>query len=94
MTWDYYKACRDEIAHVHIKSLARTGRLVACYAHEDPIKRIIQDLEDTGYDGWLSIEPHIMAAIHAGKDVDDSGAARVWVDFAKGLETIVSEIAK
>ena len=26
-----------------------------------------------------------MAAIHAGKDADDSGAAgKVWVDFAKG----------
>ncbi len=97
VTWDYYKACRDEIAHVHIKCAKPGldgGDYVACYAHEDPIQRkIIQDLEDTGYDGWLSIEPHIMAAIHAGKDVDDSGAARkVWVDFAKGLETMVAEI--
>ena len=34
-----------------------------------------------------------MAAVHAGKDVDDSGAARkVWVDYAKGLESLVAEV--
>jgi hypothetical protein len=41
-------------------------------------------LRDTGYDGWLSIEPHIKAAIHAGQDVDDSGEGRaVWVEFCQ-----------
>jgi len=97
VTWDYYKKCRDEIAHVHIKR-AKPGDngsdYVACHVDEDPVqKRILADLEATGYDGWLSIEPHIMAAIHSGKDVDDSGEARkVWVDYAARLEKLVSEI--
>jgi sugar phosphate isomerase/epimerase len=61
---------------------------------EDPVQeRIFKDLEATGYNGWLSIEPHIKAAIHAGKDVDDSGDGRVvWVDFARRLEALVSGI--
>ena len=97
VTWDYYQKCREQITHVHIKC-AKPGEngddFVTCYVDEDPVQeRILKDLEATGYDGWLSIEPYIKAAIHAGQDVDDSGEGRVvWVNFAKGLEGLVSEI--
>ena len=97
VTWDYYQKCREQITHVHIKC-AKPGEngedFVTCYVDEDPVQeRILKDLGATGYDGWLSIEPHIKAAIHAGQDVDDSGEGRVvWVNFAKRLEGLVSEI--
>lgn len=97
VTWDYYQKCREQITHVHIKC-AKPGEngddFVTCYVDEDPVQeRILKNLGATGYDGWLSIEPHIKAAIHAGQDVDDSGEGRVvWVNFAKGLEGLVSEI--
>ena len=97
VTWEYYKACRAEIVHVHIKC-AKPGEdgdgHITCHVDEDPVQsRIIVDLKATGYDGWLSIEPHLKAAIHAGKDVDDSGEGRfVWVEFAKRLEQLVVQI--
>ncbi|MDF1813637.1 MAG: sugar phosphate isomerase/epimerase [Verrucomicrobiales bacterium] len=95
-TWAYYEACRDNITHVHIKCAkpGPDGKYATCFPEEDPVQeRIIRNLKETGYDGWLSIEPHIMAAIHAGKDVDDSGEAqRVWVDYAKRLEAFVAGI--
>ena len=95
VTWDYYQACRSHITHVHIKAAKpgpKEGELVACYVDEDPLqKRILDDLESTGYDGWLSIEPHLKAAIHAGQDIDESGEARrVWVEYARRLENLVS----
>jgi len=94
VTWRYYEACRDQIAHIHVKCAKPNpegGDYITCHADEDPVQeRIFRDLEATGYDGWLSIEPHIKAAIHAGKDVDDSGEGRmVWVEFAKRLEALV-----
>ena len=98
VTWDYYQKCREQITHVHIKC-AKPGEngddFVTCYVDEDPVQeRILKDLEATGYDSWLSIEPHIKAAIHAGQDVDDSGEGRkVWVDFAKELERLVLNIS-
>ena len=95
-TWNYYEACRGHITHVHIKCArpGEDGTYVTCYPEEDPVQeRIIRDLKENGYDGWLSIEPHIMAAIHAGQDVDDSGEARrVWVDYAKRLEALTNAI--
>jgi sugar phosphate isomerase/epimerase len=97
VTWDYYEACRAEVTHVHVKCAkpgADGGGHVTCHVDEDPVqRRIFADLEANGYDGWLSIEPHIKAAIHAGKDVDDSGEARVvWVEFARRLEKLVAEL--
>ncbi len=95
VTWDYYQKCRDQIDHVHIKC-AKPGEdgYVTCHVDEDPVqRRILEDLEATGYDGWLSIEPHLKAAIHAGQDVDDTGEGRaVWVEFAKRLEKLVAEV--
>jgi sugar phosphate isomerase/epimerase len=97
VTWEYYRACRQEIVHVHIKC-ARPGpggqTYVTCHVDEDAVqRRILQDLERTGYDGWLSIEPHLKAAIHAGQDIDETGEARrVWVEFARRLEVLVREV--
>ncbi|NNE90596.1 MAG: sugar phosphate isomerase/epimerase [Verrucomicrobiales bacterium] len=97
-TWNYYKATRDHIDHVHIKCAKPnpdgTDEHITCHVDEDPVqRRIIEDLENTGYDGWLSIEPHLKAAIHAGQEVDDSGEGRVvWVEFAKRLEKLVGEV--
>ena len=99
VTWAYYQACRSQITHVHIKAAKPgpiEGEYVACHVDEDPVqKRILDDLESTGYDGWLSIEPHLKAAIHAGQDIDESGEARqVWVEYARRLENLVSALRK
>ncbi len=96
-TWEYYSKCRDHIVHVHIKSAKPNpegGDWITCHVDEDPVqRRILGDLVRTGYDGWLSIEPHIKAAIHAGQDVDDTGEARrVWVEYTQRLEKLVKEI--
>lgn len=95
-TWAYYEACRDLITHVHIKCAkpGEDGKYATCFPEEDPVQeRVIKDLKANNYDGWFSIEPHIMAAIHAGKDVDDTGAAqRVWVEYAQRLESFVKAV--
>jgi len=95
-SWRYYEAVKDEIVHVHIKSYkpGPDGKLGTCYPDEDPNqKRILADLKARGYDGWVSIEPHLHAAIHAGKSADDTDAAsRVWLEYTRRLEAIVAEL--
>ncbi|MCB1066145.1 MAG: sugar phosphate isomerase/epimerase [Verrucomicrobiae bacterium] len=96
-TWEFYQACREQVTHVHIKSAKKdpnSDNWITCHVDEDPVqRRILQDLKDRGYDGWLSIEPHIKAAVHAGQDVDDSGEAReVWVEYTRRLEALVNSL--
>jgi len=93
-TWRFYQACRREIFHVHIKAYKpdADGKLVTCYPDEDPVqRRILADLKATGYDGWISIEPHMAAAIHAGKDVKDEDKAKsVYIEYARRLEKLIA----
>lgn len=94
-TWEFYEKTKSHITHVHIKSAQPNpegGDWITCHVDEDPVqRRILQDLKNNGYEGWLSIEPHIKAAIHAGQDVDDSGEAReVWVEYTRRLEALVN----
>jgi len=96
-TWEFYEKTKSHITHVHIKSAQPNpegGDWITCHVDEDPVqRRILQDLKNNGYDGWLSIEPHIKAAIHAGQDVDDTGEAReVWVEYTRRLEALVNSL--
>jgi sugar phosphate isomerase/epimerase len=96
-TWEFYEKTKSHITHVHIKSAQpnpECGDWITCHVDEDPVqRRILQDLKNNGYDGWLSIEPHIKAAIHAGQDVDDTGEAReVWVEYTRRLEALVNSL--
>lgn len=95
-TWRYYEACRDDIVHVHIKCAQpnAAGKLVTCYPDQDPMQaRVLSDLKARGYDGYLSIEPHLHAAIHTGRDIADADVAgRAWIDYAARLEKLVAEL--
>lgn len=95
-TWAFYQQCRDRIVHVHIKSYKpdAEGKWGTCYPDEDEMQaKILADLKRTDYDGWLSIEPHLAAAIHAGKDVDDATAAReIYLEYTRRLEAMVAAL--
>ena len=93
-SWRYYQACRKEIVHVHIKSYRRgdDGKMVTCYPDEDPVqRRLLADLKATGYNGWISIEPHLAAAVHAGKDVKDEDKGKtIYVEYARRLTKLIA----
>jgi sugar phosphate isomerase/epimerase len=94
-TWNFYNAVKEHAVHIHIKAAkpGPDGKFVTCYPDEDPVQlRILRDLRQRNYDGWISIEPHIAAAVHAAKDVENPAqAADIYVDYAKRLEALVRQ---
>ena len=93
-SWRYYEACQSEIVHVHIKAAkpGPDGSLVPCFPDEDPMQRkILSNLVATGYDGWLSIEPHMCAVIHEGREAEDKKARSTWIEYASRLEKLVAQ---
>ncbi|MDA0322280.1 MAG: sugar phosphate isomerase/epimerase [Verrucomicrobia bacterium] len=93
-TWTYYEACRDEIIHVHIKSAkpGDDGKLIASYPDEDPNQaRILADLAERGYNGWISIEPHLAAQVHLGETAAGDAATNIWVEYANRIEMLAAE---
>ncbi|MFH1023448.1 MAG: sugar phosphate isomerase/epimerase family protein [Planctomycetota bacterium] len=92
-TWAFYKACRDRVVHVHIKACKPDpeGKWITCYPDEDEVqRRVLADLKAREFDGWISIEPHMAAAVHEGKGVSDArAAAGIYVEYARRLGLIV-----
>lgn len=75
--WEYYLAVRRDIAYVHIKDARKVDGVdhyTMCGDGDGYVREILADLKESGYDGGLSIEPHLTAVIHAGQTCDDADA--------------------
>lgn len=97
-SWEYYSKVKNHIAHVHIKDSyhdEQTGEEVYCWPGEGKgdVRRILADLESRGYDGGLSIEPH-MAVVYHDSSVQAPEESRManYVEYGKRLEAILSEL--
>ncbi len=92
-SWDFYNRVKQYIVYIHIKDAkCEDNSHVYTFPGDGDgyVREIIADLKSSGYEGVISIEPHLSAIIHEGKEVDDSASAsRVYVEYGKKLEEIV-----
>ena len=59
-TWQAYRLLKPWIAYVHIKdALASDGSVVPPGQGDGQLERILADLLGSGYQGFLSLEPHL-----------------------------------
>ena len=66
-SWEFYRAVRDHVAYVHVKDgVIVDGKMNYTYAGEGSgdVAKIFADLAARGYDGGISIEPHLAAIFH------------------------------
>ena len=68
-----YEQLKEFIAYMHIKdALAEDGRVVPSGAGDGNVEEILRRLFDGGYDGFLSLEPHLGSFEGlAGLELDD-----------------------
>ena len=97
-TVDYFRTVRDRIVHMHIKSwkIGEDEKPQSCFPDEahSGTSTILQQLLDEGYDGWYSIEPHMIAVIHLGKsaDEDPETAYRLYVEYGQRLMKLIESL--
>ena len=95
-SWGYYETVRDHVAYVHIKDAGtRDGKMAFTFPGEGDgrVGEIIADLLGRGYDGGLSIEPHMEVVVHEGKDASKADAAyRVYVEYGRRLVRLVEQV--
>jgi sugar phosphate isomerase/epimerase len=95
---EYYEAVKEHIVHVHIKDWTRSedGSTTSCFPGEGEaqVPEIIRRLKADGYDGCLSIEPHMVAVIHLDQsaDADPEKAYNTYVEYGKRLMKLVDSI--
>ena len=99
--WEFYKNVREFIAHVHIKDcyINDQGKEVYTYAGQGQgdVERILKDLYATGYDGGISIEPHVATVFHAKPEGGQSeelekNRFESYVRYGREVETMVRKI--
>ncbi len=59
-TWEAYEMLKDYIFYIHVKDARNeTGTVVPSGFGDGNVERILKDLYSGGFDGFLSIEPHL-----------------------------------
>ena len=95
-SWEWYQLVKPWIAYVHIKDAKKVdGEDVYTYPGEGDgcVRQILADLLERGYDGFVSIEPHLEAVIHTGQEASSKQAAYdSYVEYGRRLMRIIEEI--
>ncbi|MEM6884245.1 MAG: TIM barrel protein [Verrucomicrobiota bacterium] len=101
--WEFYSHAKEHIAHVHIKdgtfiaenpdSIFEDADYVFPGEGNGQVRRIVGDLLASGYDGGLSIEPHLSVVFHdESQSASDQARFDSFVEYGQRLESIVSEL--
>ena len=92
----YFSAVKEHIVYVHIKDGVKKGGSVT-YTYpgdgDGDVKKTLSDLLQGGYDGGVSIEPHLAAVVHEGKAASDAeGPYEKYVEYGRRLMALVDAI--
>jgi len=87
-SWQFYENVRDHIAYVHIKdAVFRGGKPNYTYAGDGDgdVLKIVKDLVKRGYDGGISMEPHLGAVFHDPNAVqtEDDVRCAAYAEYGK-----------
>ena len=95
--WEFYDHVKEHVAYIHIKDavIDEEGKTVFTHAGEGngDVKRIVKDMLDNGYDGGISMEPHLAAVFH-----DESVTApeeikyKNYVEYGQRFMKLLAEI--
>lgn len=95
-SWEYYQSVKNDIVYVHIKDAkyVEGGEelYVMCGDGDGYVKDIIGDLLANGYEGGISIEPHLAAVIHTGETTDPAKLYESYTAYGRRLMEIVDKV--
>ncbi|MDB6037495.1 MAG: Xylose isomerase [Verrucomicrobiales bacterium] len=96
--WEFYTHVRNHIAHVHVKdAIWNNAKNDADYTYPGEgagkVRETLTDLIKTGYQGALSIEPHIAVVFHdASVKASVQEMQSSFVEYGRRLMRLVDEI--
>ena len=96
-SWEFYEHVRDHVAYIHIKdgrwnAAAKTSDYSFPGAGDGDVRRIMKDMLRRGYDGGVSIEPHMGAVFHdpaAGHSLDAEG---IYVEYGRRMVKLLDGV--
>lgn len=96
----FFMAVRQHVVYVHIKDGCRAptaegGNHTWPGEGDSQVKATLKQLFADGYDGGLSIEPHMKAVVHLAIEPTDAAAAYgTYVEYGKRLMKLVESVRR
>jgi sugar phosphate isomerase/epimerase len=97
-TWEFYCNVKEHVEYVHVKDAKwddADQELVYTFPGEGDgdVRRILKDLLMNGYDGGISIEPHLSVVFHdASVTASDDSRYTSYVEYGRCLEKMIAAI--
>ena len=94
-TWNWYQAAKPHLEYIHIKahSLGENAQHTWPDVGESCIEETLRDQLQSGYNGFVSIEPHLQSVAHQGKVISDENAAfQTYVEYGQRLMKLIEKI--
>jgi sugar phosphate isomerase/epimerase len=97
--WEFWTHVRDHVAHIHIKDGTwNAAKKDADYGWpgegEGRVRDILKDALTRGYNGGISIEPHMVVVFHDAQSKASSQDAmrNNFVEYGRRLEQLIKEV--
>lgn len=97
--WEIWQAVRDHTVHIHVKDATwNPAKNDADYnwpgEGQGKVRAILRDALARGYDGGISIEPHMVVVFHdaAAPAANDDATWANFVEYGRRLEGLIAEI--
>jgi sugar phosphate isomerase/epimerase len=100
-TWEFYEHVRQHVAYVHIKDCRFLEFTTGIFNKAEftwpgdgdgDVVRIVRDLVAGGYDGGISMEPHLSVVFHEeGGQTEADVRLRTYVEYGKRFEKILAD---
>ncbi len=95
---EFYSKVKDHVEYIHIKDErvnAETGELTYTWPGEGDgdVTEVVADALSSGYDGGISIEPHVASVFHAqtGGEKEDVMFSS-YVEYGRRVQAIIKKI--
>ncbi|MFW5981830.1 MAG: sugar phosphate isomerase/epimerase family protein [Halanaerobiaceae bacterium] len=97
--WEAYLHLKDKIEYIHIKDgifMEDESKTNFTFPGEGDgdVRKILKDLLSNGYDGGISIEPHMGSVYHqkAEKETADEFKYNIYLEYGKRIMKMVEDI--
>ena len=100
--WEMYEIIKPHIAHIHVKDGIWHEKENRCEftfpgKGDGQVERILRDLKESGYTGYVSIEPHVASVFHEEDEqnpTDPEAKAKEqyesYVNYGRALENLIT----
>lgn len=98
-SWEFYSAVKAHVTYIHIKdTLSPKGGEKEVYTMpgegQGDVVKVLKDLKASGYDGGISIEPHLAAVFHdpSAMNSESDKSYDLYVEYGRRLMALLGEI--